>query len=426
MKWLGGAAAVAQVQSFTFAGTWEVGDLIRVQAGVKIWDYAVTSTTIATFLPLFVTAYGDLDAEDYPELAEMTAASTSPVLSFTANDPGKPFAITLTPLEAGGGAADAQTIEGGGVATTGTATTASAGPAHWDTAANWSGGAVPATADSVYLEDTDDDILYGFAQSGVTLALLEIRASFTGTIGLPLLNQDGSEYPEYRARHLAIGATLLNVGQGAGQGSGRLLLNQGSVQTALTVYATSSGLDEGQAALQWKGTHASNTLTAYRGEVDVARYASETAAILTLRVGYETGIDSDARVVCSTGVTLTTINQSGGDLTIASAATTVTRLGGGSLTVNGVGAYTTLTNNGGTVVYSSTGTITTYVGGPGSVIDFSRTMLARTVTTTTLNAGYSWIDSHGVVVTTNPILFNRCRVQDGNFDVGVHRSIQVS
>lgn len=425
VKWRGGAVAVAQVQNFTIDGTWEVGDLIRVTIGAKIYDYAVTSTTIATFLPLFVTAFNALDSDDYPEFAEITASSSSPTLTFTADTAGVPFTVTLTPLESDGSAADAQTIDGSGTAGTGTTATASAGPNDWSTAANWSTGAVPVNSDNVYLENNDDDIKYGLAQSAVTVTLLEIRASFTGTIGLPKVNEDATEYPEYRADTLAISATTCNIGNGPGNGSGRLKLNFGSVQTTLNVYATGSGLDDDQAALQWKGTHASNAVNIYRGEVDVAGYPAETATIATLRVGFESGQESDAQVRLASGTTLTTITQTGGELEINSAATTITRHGG-SLTVRGTGAITTLTNNDGTVTHLSSGTVTTYTGGPGSTLDCSPALIAKTFTTTTIHAGATVLDPQALVTWTNGIVLSRCRIQDVSLDLGFNRTLTPS
>lgn len=425
IRWRGGAAAVAQVQTFAFAGTWEVGDLIRVTIGSKVWDYAVTSTTITTFLPLFVTAYNALDSSDYPEMAELTASSNSTTLTFTADTEGKPFTVTLTPLESDGGAADAQTIEGGGTATTGTEATASSGPYHWDTAANWDSGTVPTTGDSVYLERSDDDIRYGFAQSGVTLVLLEIRASFTGSLGLPPVNNDGTAYPEYRSRVLAISATTCNIGTGEGSGSGRILLNFGSVQTTLNVWQTGSAIDDDVAALQWKGTNASNVVNVYRGSIDVAGFAGETATIATLRVGFESGQDSDAAVLCASGVTLTTITQTGGEVEINSAATTITR-SGGSLRINGSGAYTTITNNAGQVIYASSGTVTTYNGGPRSELDLGRDLRAKTFTTTTIQAGSSISDPGAVVTWSNGITLDRCKISDVTLDLGYNRTLTPS
>jgi hypothetical protein len=113
-RWTGTAPKVAQVQTYAFGGTWEVGDIIRVKFGNKTWNYSVTSATITTFLPLFVTAFNALSSTDYPEFAEITASSNSTTLTLTADTAGKSFTCSLTPLESDGSPADAQTIEGAG------------------------------------------------------------------------------------------------------------------------------------------------------------------------------------------------------------------------------------------------------------------------------------------------------------------------
>lgn len=418
VRWVGGAAAVSQVQTFTFAGTWEVGDLIRVTIGSKVWDYAVTSTTIATFLPLFVTAYNALDSSDYPEMAELTAASSSPALTFTADTAGKPFTITLTPLESGGGAADAQTIEGAGTATTGTATTASAGPNDWSTAANWSGSAVPTSSDSVYLENSDDDILYGFAQSAVTLPVFAIAASFTGTIGLPPINSDATDYPEYRARALAISATVLTIGEGAGSGSGRIILDVGSNACTATVRSTGSALDSDRGALQWKGTHASNVLNVLAGDVDVAGLSTETAVVATLRLA-----GGDVR--CGSGTTLTTLTISGGDLDVSSAFTTAT-MTGGTLACRGSGAATTITCDDGDVYYLSSGTITTLNVSGGGRADFTRDIRTRTITNCNVYAGATILDDRASATWTNGIVLVRCGIEDVTLRLGQNRTLAIS
>jgi hypothetical protein len=424
--WIGGAAAVAQQQTWVLSDTWEANDVIRVTVGQKVYDFTAGSTTIATIVTTLVAAYNALDSDDYPEFAEMTAevGASSATFKLTADEAGVPFTATLTPLESDLSGSGTQLIEGGLIATTGTALVASAGPNDWSTAKNWSGGAVPG-ADSVYFENSDDDVKYGLAQSGVTLALLELRASFTGTIGLPLQNADATEYPEYRARHLAISATILNVGDGPGDGSGRLLINVGTNACTLTVYGTGGGPDEDQEALQWKGTHAANVVNVLAGEVAIAGFATETAVVATMRLGYEDSQDSDAVVRCGAGVTLTTITMNGGVLEINSAFTTLTKHAG-SLTTLGGGAITTLNHHAGSWDFRSTGTVTTYIGGPGSTLSRTGEPRAVTITTTTLHAGATLADDGGVIVFTNGIVLSRCTLADVGLSLGWNRTVSVA
>ena len=58
---------------------------------------------------------------------------------------------------------------------------------------------IPGSGDDVFLEDSDVSVLYGLDQSSVSLASLNIAANYTGELGLPRVNAEGStEYVEYR------------------------------------------------------------------------------------------------------------------------------------------------------------------------------------------------------------------------------------
>lgn len=144
--WTGGAPAVAQVQSFAFAGTWETDDYIKITIGSKTVYVVAGSATTTTVIDNVVTAWNALSSSVYPEFAEITASRSSSNLLLTADTAGKPFTATLTPLESDLSAAGANTIGGGTTATTGTVSTATSGPYDVSIAANWSGGAIPVGA----------------------------------------------------------------------------------------------------------------------------------------------------------------------------------------------------------------------------------------------------------------------------------------
>lgn len=425
VRWTGGAAAVAQVTTFAFGGTWEATDLIRVVIGSKKYDFTAGSTTTATVVSSLVTTWNALSSSDYPEFAEITASANTTTLTLTADTAGVPFTATLTPLETGGGAADAQTIEGAGTATTGTAATAATGPNHWDDARNWSGGAVPVNSDNVYIENSAVHIRYGLAQSGVTLTSLNIAASFTGDIGLADVNSFGSTaYLEYRSQYLAIGATTINIGDGAGQGSGRLKINTGSVQTTMNVRGTATGAEQDLEALIWKGTHASNAVNISRGSVGVAVYGGEVATIATLRVGYQTSQLTDSQVRIGAGITLATLNQSGGQVRLGAGLTTVAKTGG-ELTIE-AGSVTTLTDDDGTTTYKGTGTITTLNAGHKAFIDFGQDMRGRTVTDASFYSGCRMEDPFSTVTWTNPPRVVRATLEDVSLNFGVNRLYAIS
>lgn len=417
--WRGSARAIAQVNTFAFAGTWEADDLIRVIfTNGKRYDFTAGSTTTATVVSNLVTNWLALDSTDYPEFAEVTPSANSTTLTLTAATAGVPFVCTLTPLEANGGAADAQTIEGAGTATSGTAATASAGPNDWSTALNWSGGAVPVDNDDVVIEASDVDILYGLSQSSIDLTSLTVKANYTGRIGLPAYNEDGGYY-EYRTQYLTLGtATTFKIGEGDGDGSPRLKVDTGSNACSLTVYKTGAGIDAGLPPLLWKGAHNSNLIEMQGGSIGIAVLASETATVATLLV---TG---DAQVWAGSGVTLTTLKQDGNGSSVLFEGTgTTLTLTGGELTVKG-GNITTLTNDAGTVFYMGSGTITTYNGGHEGTLDCTKDLTSRTITNCNAYKETTVKDPFGTITFTNPIQAVRCRYEDLNLNTGYHRTIQ--
>lgn len=365
-RWEGGAALKTDTRTYAFGGTWETDDLVRLQVGNKIIDITAGSTTTATVVTNVVAAIAALDAADYPEITGetgFTASGNSTTLTLTANTPGVPFICTLTPLEANGGSADSQTIAGGSSATTGTATVTNAGPEVWGTAANWDTGTVPVAADTVIVERTEGSILYDLSQAGATLISLNIPASFTGTLGLPKLNDTDGEYPEYRTEYLTIDATTVRIGQGEGDGSGRIKINAGTVQTAVWVYSTGTPIDADLPAFIWKGTHANNTMKVLGGSVGVAIFNGETATLTTLEV-------RDGEVRCGSGCTLGTVTVHGGDVTIASNVTNL-YVYGGTVTTVGEVSVSNLYLYSGTVRYNATGDISNAIIGQNGYLDLS-------------------------------------------------------
>jgi|SRR6202790_478549 len=297
--------------------------------------------------------------------------------------------------------------------------TASTGANDWSNAANWSTGTVPVTSDDVIIDGTATSILYGLNQSAVTLLSLTITASFTGQIGNPDYNLNGG-YSEYRGKYLQVGATTCTIGFGAGGGSGRIRLDFGSVQTSLFVYATSGPLDAGLPSLQIKGTHASNAASILGGNVGFACQTGESCTLLTLKV-----VGNDAAIYGGIALTLGTLTQQGGSVTLNNTVTTITKTQG-TLFLLGTGTVTTFTHSGGGCSYQSSGTCTTYIGAVSSAIDFSGDLRAKTFTNATIYARASWSDPYSVVTLTNGLILSQCRLQDVTVDVGYNHTLKVS
>lgn len=399
--WRGDSPAVAQVDSLTVGGTVEIGDLFIVTINGKAVSTAATTTSATTTATAIYTA---LLAVTTPEFAEIVWTNPSAgVVKGTARTAGKPFTLTATTTEAGGGAADAQTF-------TRAAVTANSGPNVWDVAANWVGGVVPVNADDVYLQNSSSSILYGLDQSAVTLTSLTIDSTFTGFVGLPKYSGSGSTaYLEYRDTYLKVGATTMNVGVGGGQatsgaGSGRIKINAGTVQYTANVLSTGSPADQGLPALTLKGTHASNAINLQQGRVGVAIEAGDTSTLAAIKLGYLTSPATDANLVLGSGVTLSscTVTQDGGTLEVASNLSTINQYGG-TLTVLKAATVTTLNVQTGTCYYQSSGTITTATVGAAGELDFSRDPRARTITNTTVYGRYT--DPNKTVTWTNAASF---------------------
>lgn len=271
-------------------------------------------------------------------------------------------------------------LTGGGSQTLAASTTTTpTGPNWFDDAENWTNNTQPASGDTVIFENSDVDCLYGLdTLTAQTLAELRVMQSYTGRIGLPTWT---GLYYEYRQQYLTLGATLINIGQGDGAGSGRIKINTGSVQTALAVFDSGSPEDGELPSVIWKGTNASNAVRVLRGSAGAAVLGGEAATILTLDVGYITDIDGDSTAWIGRGVTLGTVSQSGGDLLVECAVATSHTMTAGEASLEGLGAVAQLNVRGGNCFYSTSGTLggNTVVSGDG-LLDFSQDMRAKTVT----------------------------------------------
>lgn len=418
--WIGAVRPVKQVTQWLFGGTWETDDIVKVTIGSKVLSTTGGSATITTVIDTVVTA---LNGTNDGEFSEITWSRSGDYLIGTADEAGVPFTCTVSSTESGGGAADAQTIDGA-ASSAGTDTTACTGPNYANVAGNWSGATLPVDGDTVIFADSSVDCLYGLDNNGVTPAEVLFDSSFTGNVGLPVYNENG--YYEYRERYLKYcnsgdaTTTLVTVGQGDGGGSERIKLNAGTGRCTVTVLNTGNPSIDGEMAFEFLGTHASNEVNVNKGSVGLANAAGSAATIPTLRVGYVKSIDSDASVLCGSGATLTTVTQTGGEVETRSNITTLT-LNGGSH-IRNAGTTTTATVNGGELLYNTTGTLSTLVIANGGKANFSGDLRTKTVTSLTVNSGATLIEPHGVVTYSGGIVFSRCRPQDVEWQAPINKT----
>ena len=260
-------------------------------------------------------------------------------------------------------------------------TTPNSGPNCFDVAANWNTNAVPVNGDSPYIADSDVDILYGLDQSAVTLAELHIEQTYTGTIGLPRINTDGgtgSSYFEYRETYLKIGATELFIGEKEGDGSERIKINLGSVQSTVLITDSGESPDGNTPPILLLGTHASNVINVNRGELGVAYYPTEVSTVATLRQAFFDDPTDDTTVYLGAGVTVTNITKTGGVLDINSGTTSFQQTAG-TTTIHD-GAHTVLNILAGLVNYNSTGTLAAVNLSGDAVLVFDQDARPKTVT----------------------------------------------
>lgn len=411
-NWIGAAPRIAQVRDFAFGGTWEATDLIRATfPNGKTYDFVAGSTVTATVVSNLADAWTALASADFPEFAELTPSAATATFTLTAATAGRPFEVTLTPLETGGGAADAQTIDGAGTASGGTDSTANSSPEQWDIAANWREGAVPVTGDDVTIAG-GPSVRYGLDQSAVTLASLTIAREWQATneIGLPEntnMTTPASGYPEYRDRRLKIGATVVDVETG----SGRVRLDLTPASATVTVRDTGRPADGELVAVDLAAA-ATATVSVLKGDVGVNLLPGDSGTVADLNAAYVDNVDGDARVYLGPDAVLTNLDQSGGYVRVLNGVTTVTKTGG---TLDHRGATTTLRNRGGRLNLIGTGTIGLLeTGGP----TYRRGLAAMTVTTLRLFSGAEGGFGEAPVTVTNPMELYECRFAEGPDDRG--------
>lgn len=371
LRWRGDASAVAQVQTITINAN-DVATTYTVTInGKSVSVPGDAAGTAGTAADLAAALKGGTVP---PEFAEITWSAAGNVVTGVAARAGKPFSLTVA------------AAGGGGTLSTSVAT-ASSGPNDAGVAANWSTGLLPATGDDIVFDTGSSDVLYGLDQHAVTPNSVSLFAGFTGRIGLAAVNTDNAAatYYEYRPQYLQYGTSGAGgtISVNIAGGAGRVKLDQGTAPAVWNVAGTAQRADAGVPAVLLKGTNGANVLNVNRGDVGLAFFGGETAALAALNVGYESNRAGDSSVWLGAGVTLANavIVQTGGVLTINSATsgTAIITQSDGILTLQS-GAQTGLSVLGGTCVYNSPGALagTTIVGGSGT-LDFSQDLRAKSV-----------------------------------------------
>ena len=280
---------------------------------------------------------------------------------------------------------DAARILATNSASTAVDTTANIGNNDVALARNWSTNAILANTNDLIVEPGDVHLKYGLNQSSVALADVKIAKGCKSDFGrcefgrFHYFRMDPDSF-DYR-----------------GNGSLAMFDIGGA---AISPYIESYGSPgvNGRHVVYIKGS-AIATLKVARGNVGVAALDADTATVTTILCGLSENLQSDVDMTIGSGVTLTTLTQSGGKCLLKCAATTVNVFPGCTLTTEGTGAITTLNVHAGAKVYlKSTGTIGTLnLWGDA---DFSRDNSAKTVTTLNLKRGGTLVKHDSITIAT--------------------------
>ncbi|KKL96276.1 hypothetical protein LCGC14_1846110 [marine sediment metagenome] len=289
----------------------------------------------------------------------------------------------------------------------------------WDTATNWSGGAVPVGDDDVTLSHSGVNICWGLNQSAVELDSITIEKTDTGRRGLDYtkfaITANGettstTAAAEYRETVLEIDTVLLDIrrnrGPGNPAGSGRLLFNLGTVECTVTVEDTASKSVDGiRPAVQITADSVTTDIYIQSAPGGVGIATERPGITSSVRKVSVTVPSTTSRVTVGAGTTIVTYEQTGGQNTLQAAATVTTvTVHGGFLTIEGSFLITALVINGGIVYPNNTpaGAAITALTLNGGTVDGTQSSKARTWTAVTLGIDTAVLmaDDNVVTITT--------------------------
>lgn len=384
-RWQGEAPDVFDEWEYIPGGTIAAGSTFTFTINGKSIVYTATGTTIASVTAGIVALWNSTDDPPPPEFRELFATDNETKLTLRGIVAGRPHTIEA---DEGGSGSPSGTL---------TNTIAATGKNHFNNAANWSGGAAPANGDTLVFDEGDVPCLYGLSTTLTTLTI-RVKEGYRGQIGLPDRNVSGEPYAEYRPVALVMdGATLIEIDSSQ---VSRVRINHGTSTATILVKNSGARLDPQVPVILLQGSNASNAIDVIRGDVGLGYFAGQTASYPTLRMSFVDNRENDSRVECGSDCSLTTIEKTGGQLTVRSNVTTLTQGQQGGVTRVEAGAVTTLNANGGTIVYNSTGTLGTGHIANDGFLDFDQDPRAKTITNALEVYGSTWRirDTKGVAL----------------------------
>jgi hypothetical protein len=394
--------ARAQVGTLTVT-TADTGGTITVTVGGTKSVVVTPSTTDTTTTAAEIAAACAASAEG--EFAEITWESALAVVTFTGPDDGAPITVAKT--------------DGGTNATTLATTVTPLSPHDINDAANWSLGAVPTGADVAVFEAGDVDALYNLA--ALTAVAFDVirRATFTGRIGLPDVDEQFG-YREYRDTHLETAGTSIQVQQAPGDDAGQVRIRATAAgATAVTVTGSGASGTPGGEPVEVYGLASTSTVNVANAGVAVGPETDRAATVATVR-----GVNATVRL--GPAVTATTVNLTDCDALILCSYTTLTVDRGGTCEVAGAAVGTTTEIEEGTVLWKSTGTFGTLDVGSDGVMDLAQAPAEVTPTAITLNEGAELNDPAERLARPYDVNLTRTQLDRVTMDLGTHYALTVA
>ena len=398
IKWIGGAAAVAQVDDFTpsdpaqndtitLTVTGENGDTVAL-----VYTATVTHTVAASIAGMVALWNASTHYLCTPITASDNASTT---IKLTADTAGVPFTVVPT--------CSAGTF-------TRAATTANSGPYDYKTAANWDLARAPGTVATQSIIIESATILYGLNQTACAEApyYVEINNSQISA------NPGTGRNPAYLYWDDAANICINNYyGPGSPTYAAPMFVKSAVASAVINVYASGTNSNTTLPPVWLFTTEDTAVVNVHSGSAGIGyeeKFGATTAKLATLTVGSgayvyigtcatTTIINNGGTIVRNhRGAYITTYRQNSGSLTGYGSVTTayidggtyscyadVTTMyvNGGSVTIKAGGAYTgattTLTQTGGTVYYNDG--VLTAANVSGGLLDTTQSGSTKTITT---------------------------------------------
>lgn len=284
----------AKVMDLTVGSATAAQTFITTVGGSKAVTYVVGSGETTTTVAAAILAL--LQAEDAGEFAALEFAAhptDATVIRVTGPDDGYPFTIAAS----GTGTYTATTI------------TTPLSPYDVSDVLNYSGGALPAAADTLVVENTDADLRYNL--TALTNAITFIRrATHTGRIGLPSENEAG--YPEYLGTLLELNAGTVTIESNGTDRAGQVRITSTHAGGEVYVIQGEGAATLGEEPVEVTSLAGAASLVVTNSGVAISPLAGQTAVIVDLlgeasavRVGPGVTVTSHVYSTCEVQVQAT-------------------------------------------------------------------------------------------------------------------------